>query len=384
MKSKIVLIANYLKDEQESMERFMQILYTSYKSDLYTVEIIRPPIFFASKIKNTHVGFGKWLAYLDKYILFPFILLRHVIKSRINNIQCIYHICDHSNAMYIQWLPKTHTIITCHDVLAIRGAFGYEDAYCTSSFTGKILQKWILSSLCKAKKIAFVSETTKYQFLELQNIWLKGKVEVNNMYLIIYNGFNADFKVLSTSESRDILLKNNFELETPFLLHVGQGHIRKNRKLLIEMLNQIKDHEELSICFAGKRLDNDLVKLAKEYNILDKIYTVLNPSHEFLVALYNSCNAFVFPSFSEGFGWPLIEAQACGAAVLTSNIQPMMEVSGGGALYADPTKPTSFVEAYNQLQDSIKKIELIEKGSTNASNFSTRKMVDQYLLFYSV
>lgn len=384
MESKIVLIANYLKDQQESMERFMQILHTSYSNQFIETEILRPPLLFATYFNSTHVGIGKWMAYFDKYILFPLVLIWHVRQEKNKNILSIYHICDHSNAMYIHWLPRNKTIITCHDVLAIRGAFGYEDAYCSSSFTGRILQKWILSSLCKAKKIAFVSETTKIQFLELQQTWLKGRIEVNNIYLMIYNGFNADFKTLSISETNDILEKNTFALKTPFLLHVGQGHTRKNRKLLIEMLNQLQDQEDLAICFAGKKLDDDLIKLAKEYNILNKIYTVINPNHDYLVALYNKCTAFVFPSFSEGFGWPLIEAQACGAAVLTSNIEPMMEVSGGGALYADPTNPASFVQAYNQLFDPVKKMELIEKGVSNASNFSTKKMVDQYLYFYSV
>ena len=100
-----------------------------------------------------------------------------------------FHICDHSNAPYLDHLPKERTAITCHDVLAIRGALGYEDAHCEPSATGVILQKWILSKLVKSKITACVSYQTLHHLMALEQ---KHQSEQKKR-LVIYNAFNANF-----------------------------------------------------------------------------------------------------------------------------------------------------------------------------------------------
>ena len=381
-KNKIVLIGNYLPDNQESMKLFVLMFYNAYRERNLTVEIWYPTVFFGNLSKTTNRGIGKWISYFDKYLLFPMVLLVKNLLNILKKQNNVYHICDHSNAPYLLFLPASKTIITCHDVLAIRGAFGFKDAYCEASRAGKILQEWILYSLMQANKIAFVSEFTKNQFLELKQLKTKKNKNFIPSYEIIYNGFNADFEPLQDHQIKKQFHMYNVNLTKPYLLHVGSSLPRKNRQLLIEMLYLLSDSWDGIVCFAGQRIDSKLEELISKYTLQDRVVSIQKPSHELLVALYSGCEAFVFPSFSEGFGWPLIEAQACGVPVITSALDPMMEVCGGAALHADPNNPQAFVNAFKLLTDKTFLFNITQDGFKNCRRFNKGVIVDAYLDFY--
>lgn len=381
-KKKIVLVGNYLPDKQESMKLFMLMFYNSYRFRNISVVIWHPTVFFGNFTKTTSSGIGKWLSYIDKYLLFPMIIIGKRIKSSIKEQDIVYHICDHSNAPYLLFLPRNKTVITCHDVLAIRGALGFKDAYCDASRTGRILQEWILYSLLKARKIVFVSEFTKNQFIELK--LLKNRQNDGNipLYEIIYNGFNAEFNPLKYDEARSVFKKHDVHFNTPYILHVGSALPRKNRKLLVEILQKLSDSWDGIICFAGQKIDIELDDLITKYHLQDRVISIVRPAHELLVALYSNCDVFIFPSFSEGFGWPLIEAQACGAPVIASALNPMIEVCGGAALHVDPYDASEFANAFKLLTDKSFRDNMINKGFKNCERFEKEEKVMAYLEFY--
>src|SRR5712675_779390 len=119
----IILIGNYKPDDQVSMQRFTNMLEKGFNEAGITSEIWYPRVFFGKWVKQTFYGLGKWLGYIDKWIIFPFILKRRIRRSKRQNKSFSFHICDHSNAPYLKYLPVERTVITCHDVLAIMGAF---------------------------------------------------------------------------------------------------------------------------------------------------------------------------------------------------------------------------------------------------------------------
>ena len=374
----IILIGNYMPDRQESMERFTQMLSNGFKKSGIKTEIWRPTVLFGKFSKSTTTGLGKWLGYIDKWIVFPIQLRIRSKKRAASNLR--FHICDHSNAPYLNHLPANRTCITCHDVLAIRGALGYADAYCPASGPGKLLQKWILKNLRQANKIAFVSKTTLKQFQELDS----DSSTTNKRRKVIYNAFNDKFFPSEGKISEKILNKTGLKLHIPFLLHVGSDLPRKNRRLLIDMVYSLGARWKGSICFAGQPADQYLLAHAKSLGLGERIVSVARPEHDTLVALYSRCDAFIFPSFSEGFGWPVIEAQACGAPVIASNIEPMPEVSGAAALHADPAIPEDFADAFLSLKDSITRNEIIKKGIQNSNRFDSRSMIKAYLNLHGI
>jgi glycosyltransferase involved in cell wall biosynthesis len=375
----IILIGNYKPDKQESMERFAQMLSTEFSANGVTPAIWRPPALLGSFFSATNRGAGKWMAYIDKWIIFP-VILHCRVKFRFHKKKCSYHICDHSNAPYLKCLPAGKSVITCHDVLAIMGALGYRDTFCEASRMGKLLQKWILKHLGTAQKLAAVSEQTLKQLY----ILLPGKDKAGHNWQVIYNGFNNDFRPLQHLPENNVLTGLGLQSQTPYLLHVGSGLPRKNRKLLIDMAIMLESRWDGKICYAGEKIEPALLQYAEERGIKDKIINIVRPSHEILTLLYSGCAAFVFPSYSEGFGWPLIEAQACGVPVIASNVQPMPEISGGAALHCDPDRPQDFTEGFMWLQEKKNKEEIVARGFVNISRFTTKKMTNAYLLLHGI
>lgn len=372
---KIVLIGNYPPDRQESMVRFALMLHKGFLHAGFETEIWHPKVLFGSYAKNTTLGIGKWLGYLDKWILFPIILRWRLSTKKIKRSVIRYHVCDHSNAPYLSHLPSNLTGITCHDVIAIRGALGYADAHCAASGFGKVFQKWILHHLSRAKLLSSVSHMTLNQLNELE----KNKGLSEKDWRVIHCGFNEDFRHLTAKESEVILRDTKLKQGVSFILHVGSDLPRKNRKLLVDMAHVIGSKWAGFICFAGDSVDKDLIDHAKSLGLENRIISIKRPDHNTLLALYSTCDAFIFPSFSEGFGMPLIEAQACGAPVIASNIEPMPEISGGTALHADPANPKDFAEAFLLLKDEIFRARVIREGYENTRRFQPTAVVNSYL-----
>ncbi len=371
----IILIGNYVPDNQESMERFAQMLRNGFQKAGIETEIWRPSVVFGAVARTTH-GVGKWIGYVDKWILFPLILLWRLRKRKFQKASVRFHVCDHSNAPYLKYLPVDRTVITCHDALAIRGAFGFADAYCPASPAGVILQKWILRRLQSAGTLVVTSALTFDHLLQLSS---NRPVDTKRWHIIPL-AFNADFRKIQKEEMNELLTQEGMNPGIPFVLHVGSALPRKNRKMLVDMVAIVGNRWDGKICFAGEAVENDLLAYAESKGIKERIISLVKPSHNILVALYNGCEAFIFPSCSEGFGWPVIEAQACGSPVIASSLPPMPEVSGGAALHADPAKPDEFANAFLTLKnDEILRSGLVRKGFENVTRFDIDTMTKAYL-----
>ena len=112
-------------------------------------------------------------------------------------------------------------------------------------------------------------------------------------------------------------------------------------------------------------------ELLEVNGIKDRVFTYQNVSHRQLCALYSNAIAMIFPSTHEGFGWPIIEAQACGCPVLTSDLPPMNEIGSDAARYFDPYDPLDMV---NKILSS-KFDEMKSKGLVNASYYLSYNFV---------
>lgn len=156
---KLLLVANYETDRQESMLRFASALHAGLRDAGIESALTRPaPI--VGRLRPGATGLAKWLGYIDKFVLFP-PRLRQLARGA-----DVVHICDHSNAMY---LPHVHTrphLITCNDMLAIRSARG-EFSRNPTGWTGRLLQRWILSNLRRARHLTCISAATQRDVLRL-------------------------------------------------------------------------------------------------------------------------------------------------------------------------------------------------------------------------
>jgi glycosyltransferase involved in cell wall biosynthesis len=169
-----------------------------------------------------------------------------------------------------------------------------------------------------------------------------------------------------------------------YVLHVGSNQIRKNREAVLRVFAKIALGTDLYVVFAGEALSQELLALGNLLGINDRMIQITNPSDLELEALYSSAAAFLFPSRFEGFGWPLIEAQACGCPVVASDIAPFREVLMNSALLFPIDRENDMAAGLLRLiVDKEFWHEIQQRGYENVkTRFTTSRMIDDYLALY--
>jgi glycosyltransferase involved in cell wall biosynthesis len=377
----VLLIGNYRADHQQSMQRFGTMMLQGLVAAGIEVELIQPKPFFG-RIKFAGAFISKWLAYIDKFLLFP----RELRRKLLQPVQ-IVHICDHSNATYAKEVGTTPVVVTCHDLLAVRGALG-EETDCPATFAGKFLQRWILEGLKKATAIACVSQAT---FRDAERLIadrtsigstpLERDMVPNASLSVIPNGLNYPYQKQPSEVVRQ-RLNRLVDLDRPFVLHVGSNLRRKNREGVLRSFGLTRNDWNGQLVLAGDPLNNELHSLGEKLGILDRIVEIINPDSVILEALYNSAVALLYPSRFEGFGWPIIEAQACGCPVICSDRAPLPEVAGDAALVRDINDEPGFGSDILRLLDPVERERWSEIGLRNAERFAADRMIARYIELY--
>jgi len=193
------------------------------------------------------------------------------------------------------------------------------------------------------------------------------------------------------SDSAPRQVRQRFHLTEPFILSVGDLQPRKNHIGLIEAFARlVRDcpHVPHHLVLAGKEtwFGGRVHDAAKRSGAADRIHFLGFVSDDDLLQLYNACDVFCFPSFYEGFGLPVLEAMACGAAVCCSNASAIPEVADGSALLVDPHNIDEMARA---ILDLIQLPELRARmgrlGLQRAAQFSWREAAQKTLeVYYSV
>jgi hypothetical protein len=161
------------------------------------------------------------------------------------------------------------------------------------------------------------------------------------------------------------------------ILHIATSEHNKNTFRMASALKGIKNiHYRIIGVIPNKTLEflnDNNIKWSTAYNISDSD----------LLKEYINSDLVVFPSLYEGFGMPIIEAQALGRVVLTSNIEPMVDISGKAAILANPYKISEIRKGVLSFINENKSNQLlIEKGIINSKRFKLDKIVDQYYNLY--
>ena len=372
---KVLLLGNYANDKVQSMQRFADTLRRELPRHGIQVESIRPEPLFG-KLKPAATGMGKWLGYIDKFIVFPFVLRK---KLGAMTPPFVVHICDHSNAHYVHFVDRVPHLVTCNDLLAIRSARG-EIPWHRTSRTGKGLQRLILRGLKRARRFTCISEATRKDLLRITQADPE-RVSVT------YMGQNHPYSAMDRREAATRLraILPNADLSR-FILHVGSNDWYKNRLGVIRIYHALTGimPGAPALVMAGKPFTAEMTALVESAGLRERVFSLVDVSNEELRALYSAANLLLFPSLAEGFGWPIIEAQACGCRVVTSGRAPMTEVGGDAAIYVDPENEPEAAQTTREVlrQDPVQETEWIAKGLENASRFPTERMVLDYVRIY--
>lgn len=281
---------------------------------------------------------------------------------------------------FISLSPTCPSILTIHDLsyLKFKRFFSFRKNLWHALINTKNLIK-------RFDKIIAVSENTKNDLIELCHVKPE-KIKV------IYSAISKDYKIVEKNNEQLNKIKEKYSLPQNFILYLGTIEPRKNIIGIIKayeiMQNKNKDLADYKLVIAGKQgwKNKNIIKIWQQSKYRNKIKFLDYIPCQDKVYLYNSACLFIYPSFYEGFGFPPLEAMACGIPVVTSFISSLPEVVGNAAIMVDPYNVNQIALAMEQvLTNPDLKNNLIKKGLAQASQFSWEKTAKQYLeLFNSI
>lgn len=224
-------------------------------------------------------------------------------------------------------------------------------------------------ALKRADLIISISEVTKNDLIRIFKI---PPQKIN----VVYLGF---------SKICDIASEPVQSLPEKFFIFVGAIKERKNIFGIVRAFDEYKKsggRHKLIIAGNGSgEYYEKIFKFIKENNLLDSIIFLGQITDGHLSYIYKKAEALLYPSFIEGFGLPILEAQDCGLPVITSSVSSLPEVAGKGAILVDPKNPSKISEAMKKISsDQAFRQNLIEKGLLNSKKFSWQKTAQEILL----
>jgi len=264
--------------------------------------------------------------------------------------------------------PGCKKIITFHDL-------SFEHCPYFFSWRKRTWQRFLMNAQREAQqadKIIAVSQSTKDDLVNLYGI-APQKIKV------VYSGVGEQFKAQSAKRK---IIKNRYNLPDEFILYFGTIEPRKNLVGLIKAFELLRGKHKIKLVIAGARgwLYQDILQAAQESKYSQDIIFTGFIEEADKPALYNLAQLFVYPSFFEGFGFPPLEAMACGLPTVVSHASSLPEVVGQGALMVDPYNIDELAWAMETaLTDKDLREHLAKKGISRAKKFSWSKCARETL-----
>jgi glycosyltransferase involved in cell wall biosynthesis len=344
------------------MERFADALEASFAGDpAFELEGFS----VAESRSAARLRFRRPAGYVTRLLHYPF------AASRLHAE--LFHVVDQGYAHVAALLPPERTISTCHDLMLLRAEEG------VAGFRGRptsvIRYRWSTSFLRRFARVVCDSESTRRDVIRLRNVD-PAKTAV------VPPGVDTRFRPLNGTT---VQRPSEFPAGERVLLHVSTGHRYKNVPQTIRVLAALRDAGHVvRLARVGRHLSPDEQRLAEALRVSALITEFGRVSDERLVELYNTADVFLFPSHYEGFGWPPLEAMACGIPVVTSTAPSLIEVVGDAGLTAPAEDTKALAAAVRRLLESPEAcVELRARGLARASAFTWERTRAAYAAIYS-
>lgn len=366
----------------QSMPRFARMLEEAYLLRGHEVKVWSPQPVAYQLVPSGR--FSKWAGYVDQYILFPLWVRRQLKKQPSDTL---YVFCDQALGPWVPLVKNKPHIVHVHDLLALRSALGDVPENPTS-WSGRIYQRYIRQGFKQAKHFISISNKTR------DDLHHFGQVSAMSSN-VVYNGFNYLYAPMKKSDAMRVLSDANLPAHSDgMLLHLGGSQWYKNLAGVIRIyIEYVKaENNPLPLWCVSPSPNPQVQALLKELPSNGKVLFFQGIDNHALQAAYSLARAFVFPSLAEGFGWPIIEAQACACPVLTSDVAPMNEIGGVACSYIPVLKRTDDAElwaknASNTLiallsLNAAARSRLVAQGLTHVQQFNAEYAIESYLKHY--
>ena len=373
----VLLLRHYPLVEGPSMRTFADQIAVGLRSRGHRVQELTAPVLFGRLLSRSSLA-AKWLGYFDQFLIFPPLLwLRALLLPR--GSLCV--MADQALGPWMPWIGGRPHAVHCHDLLALEASLGLQPFHQLGR-SGRWYQRWIYRGFRRGRCFLSVSAATKAA--------LERHLPQRPMLsAVLHNPLPPRFVLLPKQQAEVMVLNALPGLEQQsFLFHIGRNWY-KNRPGVLAIWEQLhllglSPH----LVLVGSPDAAMQAWLEQRPQLALRLHVLERASDELVVALYNQCAALIFPSHAEGFGWPILEALACGCPVVTTDRPPMTEV-GGEAVSTIPPAPVPPAlldvwasEAAQQLQQVLHRSasehdRMRQLGFAQASRFELESWLDQ-------
>ncbi|GHU63988.1 glycosyl transferase family 1 [Bacteroidia bacterium] len=261
------------------------------------------------------------------------------------------------------------TIVSIHDLIFLR----YPQYY---NLIDRLIYRIKFKRAClKSDKIIAVSECTKRDIISFFNV-PEEKIKV------VYQGCHKQFKTPVSEEKRRKVLEKH-KLPSRYLLYVGSIETRKNLLLAVQALTRLPDDIHLVAIGKSTPYQSKINTFARKANLTSRIHIKNDFPFEDLPSVYQSASLFIYPSFFEGFGIPIIEALSSGVPVIAAKGSCLEEAGGHDSVYVNPTDPQALSEKIQEvLSDPAIADAMSEKGKKYVQRFSDEVIASDIMAVY--
>lgn len=261
-------------------------------------------------------------------------------------------------------------VVTVHDLSFLRYPHLFRPA---NPF---YLRLFTRLSVRRAQRVIAVSAHTAEETVRLLGV-AREKIRV------VYHGVDPIFRPLAAEEVAAFRARRG--LPDRFILFVGTLEPRKNLVRLIEAFARSGVDAETTLVLAGARgwYDDEVFATVERLGLSSRVHFPGYVPNDELPLWYNAARAFAYPSLYEGFGLPVLEAQACGTPVLTSSVSALPEAAGDGALMVDPYDVEAIAGGLRSLltDETLREV-LRQRGLEHAARFSWPRTAAETVTVY--
>lgn len=264
-------------------------------------------------------------------------------------------------------------VVTIHDLIFVR----YPQYY--SHFDTRMHIIKTRYAARHADRIVAISEQTKQDLIHYYHAD-PDKIEV--VYQTCDPVFESEY---GEKERKHTLHKLN--IHRPYLLYVGRIEQRKNLQLIIDTLSEFTELDLVVVgrpTSAGRSYYKQILNTIEAQGLSQRVHFVRGISNTELAMIYQSAMAFVYPSYFEGFGIPILEGLHAGTLVISSDRSCLSEVGADAVYYIDPDRKDQLaqqIQAIQALNSEQRKVQ-IQKGKARASTFTRTHMAEQMMRLY--